>query len=265
MGEFAEVRTLEAILNKLKVDKIGLCPGGGSEGKTTYIRPKIKENFLTTNPKILFLSNKFLRRKAGTLMDREYGNTLVHELQRKLPKRIVQYYWVNFFEPDFYDKLLKKYREWKFQGLKLHQCIVPFKNDGKAFQLLSEFAAEQGLPIFIHIYSAREAKKLVQTALHQPETNYILAHFMGLEETIRFAPKIKNIYFDTSTYYIVSEKRIRKAIKYFGADHVIMGSDSPFGINNLERIIKKIRGLKIPPEERAAILGGAAAQLLKLT
>ncbi|RLI69707.1 hypothetical protein DRO91_07580 [Candidatus Heimdallarchaeota archaeon] len=220
---------------------------------------------MTTNPKILFLSNKFLRRKASGLMDREFGNNLVHELQRKLPKRVLQYYLVNFFDPDFYTKLLKRYREWHFQGLKLHQCIVPFKNDGKAFRLLSEFAAEKGLPIFIHVYSAREAKKLVQTALQYPETNYILAHFMGLEETIRIAPKIKNIYFDTSTYYIVSEKRIRKAIKFFGAEHVIMGSDSPFGINNLERIIKKIRALKISSEEQATILGGAITQLLKLT
>ncbi len=143
--------------------------------------------------------------------------------------------------------------------------MFPLKNDGKAFRLLSEFAAEKGLPIFIHVYSAREAKKLVQTALQYPETNYILAHFMGLEETIRIAPKIKNIYFDTSTYYIVSEKRIRKAIKFFGAEHVIMGSDSPFGINNLERIIKKIRALKISSEEQATILGGAITQLLKLT
>jgi predicted TIM-barrel fold metal-dependent hydrolase len=97
-----------------------------------------------------------------------------------------------------------------------------------------------------------------------PETNFTLAHLMGLEEVIKRGKDLTNVYFDTSTYYITSKKRIMKAIRHFGADRVIMGSDSPFGNDNLANIKKKIESLEISNEEKNLVLGGSIAKLLEL-
>jgi len=73
-----------------------------------------------------------------------------------------------------------------------------------------------------------------------------------------------NVYFDISTYYIISRKRIKKAIKYYGSDHVLLGSDSPLGIDNLKNNILKIRDMDLSEEDRKNILGLSIAKLLGL-
>ena len=156
------------------------------------------------------------------------------------------------------------YEKWKYRGLKLHQCADNFKNDSEEMKQLSKFAVDKKLPIFIHVFSKKEAKRLVKTMYEFPETNFTLAHLMGLEEVIKHGKDLINVYFDTSTYYITSKKRIMKAIRHFGADHVIMGSDSPFGNENLANIKKKIESLEISNEEKNLVLGGSIAKLLEL-
>ena len=64
LAEFARVDSLKEIIDELGVDKVVLCPGGSSE---TDIKPKFpqpKENFLVTNPRLLFLGNRYLRRRS---------------------------------------------------------------------------------------------------------------------------------------------------------------------------------------------------------
>jgi predicted TIM-barrel fold metal-dependent hydrolase len=52
---------------------------------------------------------------------------------------------------------------------------------------------------------------------------------------------------------------------FFGSSHVLLGTDYPIhGELDLEDTIKAIRGLDIPDNEKALILGGNAAKLLKL-
>ena len=87
---------------------------------------------------------------------------------------------------------------------------------------------------------------------------------MGLENVIRHGKDLTNIYFDISTYFIISKRRIKKAIKYFGADHVFLGSDTPMGYDNLKNNIEKIKNMELSPEEKELILGRAIAKLLKL-
>jgi aminocarboxymuconate-semialdehyde decarboxylase len=57
-------------------------------------------------------------------------------------------------------------------------------------------------------------------------------------------------------------------LKFFGADHVLFGSDSPFdpekGSAYIRWTIDIINGLPITEEERHAIFEGNARRLLKL-
>lgn len=264
LGEFSNVESIKTILDELKVDKIVLCPGSSEDPTITPIKPKIKGNFITKNARIVFVSNIFLRRYSKGMGDRDAGNQYVHSLVEKLPERIIQFYWVNFFREDYFEELREKFSKWKFKGLKLHQCVLPFSNDSEDMEKLSQFAAENNLPIFIHIFNPKEADKLVGLGRKHPKTNYIVAHMMGLENVISKGKDLKNFYFDISTYYIVSNQRIKKAIKFFGADHVLLGSDSPLGYDNLKNNIKKIKKMDIPKEQKELILGNGIAKLLDI-
>lgn len=54
------------------------------------------------------------------------------------------------------------------------------------------------------------------------------------------------------------------AIAFAGADHILAGSDYPHQIGSIPAMLEALRGLPIPEKDKAAILGGNAARLLKL-
>jgi len=61
---------------------------------------------------------------------------------------------------------------------------------------------------------------------------------------------------------LVSTQRVLKAIDFFGAEKLLMGTDTPYGKNNLKGNIDRIRTLPIPEEQKHLILGDNMAQLL---
>jgi len=58
-------------------------------------------------------------------------------------------------------------------------------------------------------------------------------------------------------------KRLLKAIEHFGANRIILGSDTPYGENNLKLNIERVKILNIPSEQRDLILGGNIKKLLE--
>jgi aminocarboxymuconate-semialdehyde decarboxylase len=55
---------------------------------------------------------------------------------------------------------------------------------------------------------------------------------------------------------------LRGLVDFFGADHVLLGSDYPFDMG-VDRPAEIVRTLQLPPEDEAAILGGNARRLLQ--
>ena len=250
-------------MEELAVDKIALCPGGGAP-ESHPTKPALKENFFTTRYRLVMLSNRLLRGRYKRNSDRDMGNVYVRSLVEQMPDKLLQFYWINFLDKEYKAKLQKAIKDWKISGLKLHQCVVPFTNDSEDMQYVATFAAKNKLPIFIHIYSPKEARKLAVLARKNSKTNFIVAHMMGFEDILKEGKDLTNVYFDISTYYIISRKRIKKAIKYYGSDHVFLGSDSPLGNDNLKNNIEKIREMSISDEDKKNILGLGIAKLLKL-
>ena len=54
------------------------------------------------------------------------------------------------------------------------------------------------------------------------------------------------------------------AISFAGADHILAGSDYPHQIGSIPKMMEVLRKLDVSESDRAAILGGNAARLLKL-
>lgn len=72
---------------------------------------------------------------------------------------------------------------------------------------------------------------------------------------------LKRFYYDTVNF---DPGALSLAIGFAGIDHILAGSDYPHMIGSLRKMRESIEGLTLAPAERADILGGNAARLLKL-
>jgi aminocarboxymuconate-semialdehyde decarboxylase len=70
----------------------------------------------------------------------------------------------------------------------------------------------------------------------------------------------QSFYADTSGQTPVA---IRAALEFFGPEHVLLGSDTPFG--SPENHLATIRGLKLAPEREALLVAGNARRVLGLS
>jgi len=70
---------------------------------------------------------------------------------------------------------------------------------------------------------------------------------------------LKKFYYDTVNF---DPKAIKLAIDFAGASQILAGSDYPHQIGSIPKMLKSIRSLRIPPEDKEKILGGNAAALL---
>jgi len=267
MGEFGDPDLLVKLLDELGVDKVVLCPGASSTTERPDI-PKIKESWFVKNRHLIMFSNRFLHlliKYKGGVKEKNIGNEIVYSFKQKYPERIIQYYWTTPNQQNILEKLENVRTSRKIDGIKLHQCVLRFSNSSSGMEKLVKYSGEHQLPIFIHPYSTKEVKIIIQLARKYSDTMFTIAHLMGLETIAKYRKELENVYFDISPYHVISKKRIFRAIEKFGIEKIIMGSDTPMGDNNLENNIKKIRNLNISKKDKNLILGKNIANLLKIT
>ena len=72
---------------------------------------------------------------------------------------------------------------------------------------------------------------------------------------------LKNFYYDTVNF---DPNALQLAVAFAGSSHLLAGSDYPHQIGSLERMLESIARLPITDDEKAGILGGNAARLLRL-
>ena len=89
------------------------------------------------------------------------------------------------------------------------------------------------------------AFKECRVHIDEPPTAYLKRHF----------------YYDTVNF---DPGALKLAIEFAGADHILAGSDYPHQIGSIPLMLESLRALPISEEDRAAILGGNAARLLRL-
>jgi predicted TIM-barrel fold metal-dependent hydrolase len=264
-GKFLTVENILEALDKNGVDKVVLVPGE-LNSKSEYSLPNIAERFPRHNVvKATNLLTKFIMKLTGKVKDIPAGNEYVYDITTVAADRIIQFFWITTGVKNKTDYLDSKFANWKFHGVKLHQCWENFSIDSEFFNEVAAWTENHDLPLFIHLYSDSEVTKLINYKRNHPQLKLIVAHLFGLELFIKENFKDNNLYFDTSPLQLISNYRIKKAIDFVGADKVLFGTDTPYGAkDNIGRSINRIKSLDISIEEKDLILGMNMKKLLKL-
>ena len=261
-GAFLNGNDIIKILDKNNVDKVILVPGEFGSDKN-YSLPELAAKFPNTDVvSFTNLMTKVVIGIKGAAKQIGEGNAYVYSLAKEYPERIIQFYWVRLSLSTALDNLERHYTEYGFKGIKLHQCWESFKIGSDNFHKVGEWAASKNLPIFVHLFTKSQAAQLAKYIREHSNTIFIIGHLFGLKRYIGASINSNNIFFEISTPQLVSIQRLMKAIQCFGAKRILMGSDTPYGQNNLELNIKRIRALNITDEEKNLILGNNMKKLL---
>jgi len=261
-GVFFEKDTLVSELDRLGVDKVVLAPMGFMSGDT-YSQGNIEKAFPEDDPgtwleKIAYFFQNF----SDLMYDRP--NEYLFTLKRQCPDRIIQYYWANPNNPDVMQELQDHLSLWNYSGVKLHQVFANFDTNQESVQQIAQFCASHDMPLFIHLHKKKHVRQFIKLLIANPHTKFIVAHMVGYEIIAKKALKLDNFWFDISPHYLVSDEMILKAIEQFGAERLMLGSDTPLGNNNLEKSLGQVRNLNIPGSDKEKILGLNLKALLKL-
>lgn len=259
--------TSESIINNLNetgTDKVILVPGE-LNSNTTYGLPNLAEMFPEKNVVKIFNSiTKLTIRLTGAINQIPQGNDYVYDLTRKCQNRVLQFIWITTKIPNPIDYLIQKFADWKFKGVKMHQCWETFSVDSDFFISVAEFADTNNIPLFIHLWSDSEVNKIIKYKKQHKDLKLIIAHLFGLELFIKKNCKDDNLFFDISTLQVTSTYRVLKAIEFFGAEKILLGTDTPYGKNNLQKNIDRVKSLKIGEQEKNMIIGKNMKDLLEI-
>lgn len=151
-------------------------------------------------------------------------------------------------------------------GLKFALLQYPAPIAGPMMMKLCRAAEEYNVPVFIHIgpfHSTYCFEKLVK---NYPNVPFIIAH-AGAQHfwrSIWKGRKLKNVYYDLSSYYVTLRK-MRILAKTIGPERLLFGSDAPVMADSPENAMGMIASLGLNAEQNAAILGENLKRILKLS
>lgn len=261
-GEYLTAEKIDYKLRNANVDIVLLSPGQYGSKVTYKLKNLVKDNplgdVISKNNRI----TSIIISLVGAIRNIPKGNEFVYQLKCDLPIHVKQCYWVTLAN---YKNVQKDYVRMKFDTIKFHQCWEKFDLEDPFFVKTVEWATEMKLPVFIHIRNLVQVKKMIQFIKQHPKAIIVIGHLYGLELFMREDKQyFENTYFDLSNFYFVSKERTMMAYNHFGARHLLMGSDTPYGKQSLENTIQQISKLKIPLADRERILGLNLAELLKL-
>lgn len=263
-GRFLTADDIIKTLDDCGVDKVILVPGE-LNSKAEYSLPNLAALFPRRN--VIQVTNyftKFLISVTGKGKEIPAGNEHVYELKEKTQGRVIQFIWMTTRIEHPSDYLDNKFSRWNFQGVKLHQCWENFSIDSSFFLDVASWVESKGLPLFIHLYSRKEAARLIAYKRNHPKLKLIVAHLFALELFIKENFKDENLYFDASPPQLISIKRLMMAISFLGADRILLGTDTPYGKDNIRINIDRIKNLEISGAEKELILGKNMARLLNI-
>lgn len=225
--------------------------------------------------------------EAGGFIAVGEGNDELSRFVALNPQRLLG--WGSLTDPRHPDaaRTVARFRSMGLSGLKLYPPIQRFYPNDRALYPIYEVAAEHRLPVLFHFgitvgsfYDLTYASPLPLSAPIKefPDVTFIIAHFGAgfFRETLFLAYHTENVCVDTSgtnnwrEYYPGApslEQIFRDALRAFGAERILFGTDSTLWGGYRHHILKEqveiLNRLELPPQDRDAILAGNARRLLR--
>jgi predicted TIM-barrel fold metal-dependent hydrolase len=257
--QYSMVESIQEMARTHGLAKIVLCT---SMKNDLNLRDPPSVPFAKT-PNSIFVLNRMLRFTYNYFMkDQGDGNRYVAELKSRLPGLVLQFIWVNPLDAQHMNEIENNIQTYQVRGIKLHQAWNPFSIDSKPFHDLIEVARSHKLPVFIHLYSQMEARKLLRFIGEHRDVVFIIGHLLGIDIFEGSREQLQNVYFDTSGSSRIRPADILKAVRLFGGEHVVFGSDMPFaGIGDQ---LAKIQALDLSDSVKERILGLNMKDVLRL-
>jgi uncharacterized protein len=261
-GNYLDNTQIEKTLKNNNVDYVILTAGELNSSKVYSLEDKTErfpQRDLANDNKLII---KLVVSLFGVAKQIPLGNAYVYNLKKQNDK-IKQFYWIT---NENIEELERAHGEFKFDGVKIHQCWVNKKIKSLWFEELLKFNIRNDIPLFIHLSSSEEIDQLVEITKEYKDAIVIVAHCIGLEKFIEKKSKLsRNVYFDISNNYFVSKARILNAIDTFGASRVVLGSDTPYGKDSLRLTINRVASLEISTSDKEDILGNNLGRILKIS
>ncbi len=155
-----------------------------------------------------------------------------------------------------------------FRGVKVHPDIQRFELDGDRAAPMMEALAGR-LPLLIHAgdyrYDFDGPRRILRLHERFPKLQLICAHFGGWsewDEAMELLPRHGLMIDTSSSLYSFPAERAVEAVRRFGVENVLYGTDYPMWTpkDELERFMR----LKLSDREREDILWNNAARLFEL-
>lgn len=200
-------------------------------------------------------------------------NQAVYQAARDFPNRLLGFGWVNprLGAQHARDTIRRCFEEYGFHGIKFNGAQDYYVIDDASVLPLIEAAAAYGKPIAFHIgadfYENTHPYRLGSIAQRFPETQFIMVHMGGAgfptldRSAVETAEQHPNITLIGSS---INEMAILNAIKKLGAQSICFGSDTPFRLMHVQLAMYQALLRDCSEKDRARILGGNLARLLKL-
>lgn len=240
-------------LERNQIERIILC-GGEAGSKRNYRHPlfsdMIKEDW------IVWFINGMITKSIGIFgfanhFDQE--NERVWQLRQELPEQVWNAYWANPLEEECLDKMEQFYREKGFVMVKLHQCWTDFDINSDMAGRIFDWAARKNLPVFIHLKNYKQAMAFAEAANEYQKTKFIIAHLLW-SGMMAATLKGRHVWFDLSSPQLYSLNTLHFALEHYGGGQLILGSDMPYGMRNIELILKRMDQLDISAACREQII-----------
>jgi uncharacterized protein len=203
---------------------------------------------------------------GGDFVDPTYAkaNLAIRQAVQESGGRLIGFGRVNpNYGRDAVSEVERCFSEYGFKGLMLDPEWENFDpGDHKLAYPLYEVARSHKAPIIFHTwYSPSEPALYWEVADEFKDIAIIISHLGGrlISDAIYVAQRAPNVYLETSdNMYGVS-----RSAREVGVTRILFGSHTPF--SSVEMEMFKVTSSDLSQEEKAMILGGNAAHLLKLS
>jgi len=214
-------------------------------------------------------------------------NKLYADIAKRHPGRMIPFMAIDPRRQGGLRHCERAYREWGMRGFKLH-AGVGYMPDDPVCNWVYEKATEWDIPIMCHTGGAPSAPLrwensrpayFASAAARYPDATFIFAHAGDVgwwQEAMQAAAWLPNVYLDLSLWQKPYRKMphrdftswLRHLTDMVGADKLMFATDAPHPnfhcrLPEWARVFKELPK-EFSEEEKALILGGTAAKVLKL-